>query len=76
MKFGIQAQKATEFVTKSAQFNSDIYILKEGKVAACKSIMGVMCFAIRKGEKIVLRADGLDEVEAIRVLEAFLMVKN
>jgi phosphotransferase system HPr (HPr) family protein len=70
---GLQAQFATEFVRKASSFTSDINILKEGRLVAVKSIMGVMCLAIRKGEEITLIADGLDENKAIEVLETFLL---
>jgi phosphotransferase system HPr (HPr) family protein len=70
---GLQAQLATEFVRKASSFTSDINILKEGRLVAVKSIMGVMCLAIRKGEEITLIADGLDENKAIEVLETFLL---
>jgi phosphotransferase system HPr (HPr) family protein len=47
----LQAQVASEFVRKASSFNSDINILKNGRMIDCKSIMGVMCFAIKKGEE-------------------------
>jgi phosphotransferase system HPr (HPr) family protein len=40
---GLQAQVASEFVRKASSFNSDINILREGRLIAGKSIMGVMC---------------------------------
>jgi len=70
---GLQAQVASEFVRKASSFNSDINILKEGRLIAGKSIMGVMCLAIRKGEEITLIADGMDENKASEVLETFLL---
>jgi phosphotransferase system HPr (HPr) family protein len=70
---GLQAQAASEFVRKASSFNSDINILKEGRVIAGKSIMGVMCLAIRKGEEITLIADGMDENKAVDVLETYLL---
>lgn len=70
---GLQAQVASEFVRKACSFNSDINILKEGRLIAGKSIMGVMCLAVRKGEEITLIADGLDENKAIEVLEIYLL---
>ncbi|WP_420489680.1 HPr family phosphocarrier protein [Neobacillus vireti] len=71
-KRGLQAQVAAEFVRTASLFTSDISILKEGKIVSGKSIMGVMCLAIRKGEEITLIADGIDEQKAIWVLEEFL----
>ena len=70
---GLQAQVASEFVRKASSFNSDINILKEGRLIAGKSIMGVMCLAIRKGEEITLIADGMDENKAIEDLETYLL---
>lgn len=70
---GLQAQVASEFVRKASSFNSDINILKEGNLIAGKSIMGVMCLAIRKGEEITLIADGIDENKAIEDLETYLL---
>jgi phosphotransferase system HPr (HPr) family protein len=69
---GLQAKVATEFVKISSLFTSDINILKDGKMVAAKSIMGVMSLAIRKGEEIMVIADGIDELKAIAVLEEFL----
>ncbi|MEW9053772.1 MAG: HPr family phosphocarrier protein, partial [Neobacillus sp.] len=62
---GLQAQVATEFVRKSSLFISEVNILKDGRMVAGKSIMGVMCLAIRKGEEVTLIADGIDEIKAI-----------
>jgi catabolite repression HPr-like protein len=70
---GLQAQVASEFVRKASSFNSDINILKDGRIIAGKSIMGVMCLAIRKGEEITLIADGMDENKAIEDLETYLL---
>jgi phosphotransferase system HPr (HPr) family protein len=69
---GLQGQVASEFVRKASLFTCDINILKQGKLVAGKSIMGVMCLAIRKGEEVTLLVDGIDEQKAIAFLEAFL----
>jgi phosphotransferase system HPr (HPr) family protein len=68
-----QAQVASEFVRKASSFNSDINILKNGRMIDCKSIMGVMCLAIKKGEEITLIVDGIDENKAIEDLEKYLL---
>lgn len=73
LKSGLRAQLATEFVRKASLFKSDIEIIKEGRLVAGKSIMGVMCLAIRKGEEVTLIADGIDEDQAFNDLEAFLL---
>jgi phosphotransferase system HPr (HPr) family protein len=45
-------------------------------VVAGKSIMGVMCLAIRNGDEVSLIADGKDERQAIKILGDFLSSKN
>jgi phosphotransferase system HPr (HPr) family protein len=73
---GLQAQGATEFVKKASSFNSEINIIKNNRFVAGKSIMGVMCLAVRRGEDVILIADGNDEQEAIEDLTNFLLRKN
>ncbi|PFO02341.1 hypothetical protein COJ85_16650 [Bacillus sp. AFS076308] len=55
---------------------NDIKIRKDERLLAAKSIMGVMCLAIRKGEEITLIADGIDECKAIKSIETFLTKEN
>ncbi|WP_078408598.1 HPr family phosphocarrier protein [Priestia abyssalis] len=69
---GLQARTATEFVQKASSFNSEIKVAKNGRLVECKSIMGVMAAAIRKGEELTLIANGNDEQQAIATLEDFL----
>ncbi|MED4229099.1 HPr family phosphocarrier protein [Neobacillus cucumis] len=73
---GLQAQGATEFVKKASTFTSEVNIIKESRVVAGKSIMGVMCLAIRNGDVVTLRADGEDERKAIKILGDFLSRKK
>ena len=72
LQHGLQARCANQFVQKSSSFNSEISIIKNGRMVAGKGIMGVMALAIRKGEEITLLANGSDEQEAIATLESFL----
>ena len=76
LQHGLQARGATEFVKKASSFSCEINIIKEGRSVAGKSIMGVMCLAVRKGEDVILIADGNDEQEAIEDLTNFLLRKN
>ncbi|MDQ0246366.1 phosphotransferase system HPr (HPr) family protein [Bacillus fengqiuensis] len=76
LQHGLQARVATDFVQKASYFNSDITIVKNEKSAAAKSIMGVMAMAVRKGEEIILMANGTDEQEAVAALEDFLSNKK
>ncbi|WP_280169345.1 HPr family phosphocarrier protein [Priestia megaterium] len=76
LEHGLQARYATEFVQKASTFESDIILMKNGVSIAAKSIMGVMCIAIRKKEDITLFADGIDEQAAVKNLETFLLNKQ
>jgi phosphotransferase system HPr (HPr) family protein len=73
LQCGLQAKGATEFVKKASTFTSEVNIIKEGRVVAGKSIMGVMCLAIRNGDEVILNIDGNDEHKAIKILGDFLL---
>lgn len=73
LQHGLQARIATEFVKKAASFSSEISLIKNGRAVAGKSIMGIMALAIRKGEEIILSANGNDEQQAVVALEKFLL---
>ncbi|WP_410493049.1 HPr family phosphocarrier protein [Domibacillus sp. DTU_2020_1001157_1_SI_ALB_TIR_016] len=71
---GLQARGAAHFVQKASNFESNITIvLKQRKFIAAKSIMGVMASAIKKGEEVMLVADGSNEQKSEAALEAFLL---
>lgn len=76
LQHGLQARCATEFVQKASSFNSEIKIVKNGRLVEGKSIMGVMATAIKKGEALTLVVDGNDEQKAIVALEDFLSNKE
>lgn len=70
-KLGLHARAASKLVNQASQFESDVYIDKEGNRVNAKSIMGVMMLAASKGTEIVLEVDGADEqacLEAITLL--------
>ncbi|MEK4717389.1 HPr family phosphocarrier protein [Priestia sp. FSL R5-0597] len=72
----LQARNATEFVQKASTFESDITLMKNGVSVTAKSIMGVMCIAIRTKEDITLVAEGIDEKLDVKNLGIFLSNKQ
>ncbi|HZG82535.1 MAG TPA: HPr family phosphocarrier protein [Brevibacillus sp.] len=70
---GLHARPAANFVKLATTFKSEIKLVKNGKEANGKSIMGVMASAIGKGDEISLVANGIDEAEAIAALEKVLL---
>lgn len=71
-ELGIHARPAGLLVKEAAKFQSDIKIKKGEKEADAKRIFGIMGLAAKKGDEIVLTADGADEADAIAVIEEFL----
>ena len=71
-ELGIHARPAGLLVKDAAKFQSDIKIKKREKEADAKRIFGIMGLAAKKGDEIVLTADGTDEADAIAAIEDFL----
>jgi phosphocarrier protein HPr len=71
-KLGMHARAAAQFVQLASHFASHIEIEKDGRRVNGKSIMGVMMLAANKGSEITLYADGEDEQESIKKLEALI----
>lgn len=67
-KFGLHARPAAEFVKTAAQYSSDIWVRKNDVEVNGKSIMGMMMLAAECGSEIVIRANGNDAEEVLRVL--------
>ena len=71
-ELGIHARPAGLLVKEAGKFQSDIKIKKGEKEADAKRIFGIMGLAAKKGDEIVLTADGADEADAITAIEEFL----
>ena len=71
-ELGILARPAGLLVKEAAKFQADIKIKKGEKEADAKRIFGIMGLAAKKGDEIVLTADGADEADAIAAIEEFL----
>ncbi len=68
-KLGIHARPAALLVKNLGKFDSKIEILRDDLIVDGKSIMGIMMLAAENGAKLVIRADGPDEIEVIKVVE-------
>ena len=71
-ELGIHARPAGLLVKEAAKFQADSKIKKGEKEADAKRIFGIMGLAAKKGDEIVLTADGADEADAIAAIEEFL----
>jgi phosphocarrier protein HPr len=68
-KLGLHARAAAKLVTTASGFASNIEIEKNGQKVNGKSIMGVMMLAASRGTRLVITANGKDELEALDSLE-------
>jgi phosphocarrier protein HPr len=65
---GLHARPAAEFVRKAKQFSAEITLIKGEKEANAKSPMKIMALGAKKGDEIVVRAEGDDAEEAVKAL--------
>ncbi len=60
-KLGLHARAASRLVNCASQFESEVFIGRNGNRVNAKSIMGVMMLAASKGVELELEVDGGDE---------------
>jgi phosphocarrier protein HPr len=65
---GVHARPAMMLVKEAMRYRCDIRLIKDDMEADCKSIMSVLGLAITSGSRVTVRADGDDEVSAVRVI--------
>ena len=68
-KIGMHLRAAGLFVKVATRFDSEIFVVKNGKKANGKSILGLASLAIERGAIITIQIDGGDEGEAREALE-------
>lgn len=68
-KLGLHARAAAKLVALASNFQSEIFLEKEGKKVNGKSIMGVMMLAASKGSIVKVDISGEDEQEALKSIE-------
>jgi len=69
-KLGLHARASAKLTQVAGQFQSDVWVTRNGKRVNAKSIMGVMMLAAAKGSRIVIETNGPDEAQAIQTLQA------
>lgn len=70
-KEGLHARPAVKLIKTVSSFESSVTLEKNGKIALANSITAVLGACITCGDQIVVRAEGADEDEVIRVLEEY-----
>ena len=65
---GLHARPASLFVKEAKKYDADITVTKEDREVNAKSSMSVMTLGAKKGEKVVIRAEGDDAESAVDAL--------
>ena len=61
-----------ELVQVACQFDSDIMLESDNRRINAKSIMAVMSLGVKKGNEVIITAEGEDEEEAIAEIQKVL----
>jgi phosphocarrier protein len=69
-KLGLHARAAAKLVHIASEFKSEIYVGTDHEEVNAKSILGILTLAATKGTPLNVRADGVDEDEAVRAIIA------
>ena len=68
-KIGLHLRAAGEFVKLASQYESNVLVIKHGKKANGKSILGLASLAVGRGSEITIQVDGDDEAAAKEAIE-------
>ena len=71
-KWGLHARPAGKFIRLAAQFNSEVYLEKDGEKANGKSILEILSLALEYGSFVKVVDNGKDEKDALKKIEDFL----
>jgi len=74
-KLGLHARAAAKLVHIAARYKSDIKIRKGDEEVDGKSILGILLLAAGRGSTVTLKADGVDERDALDAVENLIDAK-
>lgn len=69
---GLHARPAAQFVKTAKQFTSEIAVIKGERRANAKSPMKLPTLKAKKGDEIIIRAEGEDAEAAVEALAEFI----
>lgn len=64
-RLGLHARAAAKLVHVSSQFDSDVWMIRDGEEVDAKSILGLLLLAAAQGSVVTIRCDGADEKAAL-----------
>ena len=69
---GLHARPGSEVVDLAMKFQSDIKLKKGDKVINAKEVLEILSADINFNDEIIIEANGTDEEEAVKALEAYI----
>ncbi|MCX6155442.1 MAG: HPr family phosphocarrier protein [Candidatus Kapabacteria bacterium] len=63
---GMHTRPAAMVVQMAAKYKSEIYLIRDGFLINAKSIIGVMTLTAERGCRLIVRAEGPDEDNAVK----------
>jgi len=74
-KLGLHARASAKLTQVAGQFQSEVWVSRNGRRVNAKSIMGVMMLAAGKGSRITVETSGADEAAAMQAVAALIADK-
>lgn len=73
---GLHARPAAEFVDLAKKYKSVVFVENDNKKANASSILTMLTLDAKKGDELTIKAEGIDEVEAVNKLVDFIINLN
>jgi len=74
-KLGLHARASAKLTQVAGQFQSEVWVSRNGRRVNAKSIMGVMMLAAGKGSRIMVETHGADAAAAMHAVTALIADK-
>ena len=74
-RLGLHARASAKLTQVATQFQSDVWVSRNGRRVNAKSIMGVMMLAAAQGSRIVLETSGPDEGQAMEAVAKLILAR-
>jgi phosphocarrier protein len=74
-KLGLHARASAKLTQLAGQYQSDIWLSRDGRRVNAKSIMGVMMLAASMGSTVGIETEGADEQAAMDALTGLIADK-
>jgi len=74
-RLGLHARASAKLTQVAGQYNSEVWVSRNGRRVNAKSIMGVMMLAATKGSRITVETNGADEAPAMLAVTALIADK-